>query len=100
MLQLHIPVPLRLSISTPDSISVPTNVIGSATFYYKYLEVAIVRTPALYLFTSCESIPLVLCLSWLLQPHQALKPLTTLAPFRNNYLAHTVHTLSLQGHNT
>ena len=55
-LQLHVPVPLRLFVSTPDSTYVPTYVIGSVTFYYKYPVVAIVRTPALYSFTICESI--------------------------------------------
>ena len=55
-LQLHVPVPLRLFVSTPDSTYVPMYVIGSVTFYYKYPVVAIVRTPALYSFTICESI--------------------------------------------
>ena len=57
MLQLHVPVPLRLFVSTSDSMCVPSYVIGSATFYYKYPVVAIVSTPALYSFTICESIP-------------------------------------------
>ena len=99
MLQLHVPVPLRLFVSTYDSVHVSSYVIGCITFYYKYPVVAIVRTLALYLFTFCKSIPLIFFLTWLSKPHRTLAPLITFAPTGVSQLAHIVLTLSPQGHN-
>lgn len=66
--------------------------------HYKYPVVAVVRTLALYLFTSCKPIPLFLYLAWMTRPHQTSAPLTTLY-LQEPWLAHVMLILSLQGHN-